>query len=276
MRVAIVGAGKLGRALARAIGATRHSVRLVPARRRARARFDEALVILAVRDAGIGALAAELAASGRVGRASAVVHLAGAFGPELLSPLAGRCAGVAQAHPMLAFASARFSPELGGGHLLLEGDARAVERAGAIGRAIGLVPRRWKAVDRALYHAAGGLVADGSAAIAAAGARLLVLAGASEREAPKVLGPLLRSVGENVERLGFPAALTGPIRRGDVSTVALHLETMRHGARDLLPVYAALAELQVELAARIGEAAPADLRRIRRLLGRRRGGGTRG
>jgi predicted short-subunit dehydrogenase-like oxidoreductase (DUF2520 family) len=135
-----------------------------------------------------------------------------------------------------------------------------------------MVPRRWKGVDRALYHAAGGLVANGSAAIAAAGARLLVLAGASERDAPRVLGPLLRSVAENVERLGFPGALTGPVRRGDATTVALHLGKIRAKAPDLLPVYRALAELQLGLAARIGEADARDLRQIQRLLGASRRG----
>jgi predicted short-subunit dehydrogenase-like oxidoreductase (DUF2520 family) len=272
VKVAIVGAGKVGNALAGAIRATRHSVRLVPARRLSRARFDEALVMLAVRDAAISALAAELTARDAIARTSAVVHLAGAFGPELLAPLAGRCAGVAQAHPMLSFASRRFVPELGGAHLLVGGDAAAVRRASALGRAIGMVPRRWKAVDRALYHAAGGLVANGSAAIAAAGARLLVLAGASERDAARVLGPLLRSVGQNIERVGLPRALTGPIRRGDAATVALHVGKIRSSAPDLLPIHAALAELQLELAARIGEAAPRELREIQRLvrLGRSR------
>ncbi len=266
MKIAILGAGKLGRALSRALAKTRHSVRLVPAGRSEKARFDEALLVIAVRDPAIFGLAERLAQSRKVGKSTAVVHLAGASGPELLTPLSGLCAGIGQAHPMLAFASPRFSPTLRGAHLLIEGDAVAVRRASTMGRAVGLVPRRWKAVDRALYHAAGGLVANGSAAIAAAGARLLALAGAPEADAARVLGPLLRSVAENVEHLGFPDALTGPIRRGDVRTVEAHLAGIRRRAPDLLPVFSALARLQIDLAARIAEASEKELRAIGRLL----------
>ena len=70
-------------------------------------------------------------------------------------------------------------------------------------------------LDEVGYHAAAGLVANGAAALAAVGVELLVVSGVPRKEAPKMLGPLLRSVAENVEALGFPDALTGPIRRGD-------------------------------------------------------------
>ena len=47
----------------------------------------------------------------------------------------------------------------------------------------------------------------------AIGAELLAVSGVPRADAPKMLGPLLRSVAENVEALGFPDALTGPVRR---------------------------------------------------------------
>lgn len=269
MKVAILGAGKVGTAFARALGQTRHSVRLVAARRAGRARFDEALLLLAVRDTALSDLAAELAAGARVGAGTAVVHLAGARGPEVLAALAPVCAGVGQAHPMLSFASRRAPPALRGGHLLVSGDALAVQRASTVGRALGLVPRRWRRVDRALYHAAGGLVANGAAALAAAGARLLRQAGAPERDIARVLGPLLASVAHNVEQLGLPGALTGPIRRGDSATVALHLRRIVEQAPEVAPVYRELARLQLELARTLGDASASELDRVARVVSRR-------
>jgi predicted short-subunit dehydrogenase-like oxidoreductase (DUF2520 family) len=267
MKVAIVGAGKVGRALYGALKRTRHEPRLIPGRRAVRTRFDDALLMLCVRDSAIARVAQELASSGHIGKTTAVVHVAGAFGPELLSPLAGRCAGVGQAHPMLSFASPRFAPALRGAHLLIEGDPKAVDRAARIGRALGMTPRSWKHLDRALYHAAGGLVANGSAALAAAGARLLELAGAPAGEGAQVLAPLLRSVAENLERLGLPAALTGPIRRGDAATVSAHRRGIAARAPELLPIYVALAQLQLELAREIGEASASELDAVARQIG---------
>ncbi len=263
MNVAIVGAGKVGRALSRALRASRVEVRLVPARALGRKRFDESLVILSVRDPEIGSVAAELARSARIGRKSAVLHMAGAIGPDVLDPLRGLAAGVAQAHPMIAFASQRWTPPLAGGHLLLRGDAIAVRRGRALARSLGMTARSWGELDLALYHAAGGLVANGAAALAAAGARLLERAGAPRGEAPGVLGPLLRSVADNVERLGFPGALTGPIRRGDSAAVRAHLDRLVAKAPELVSLYGALAALQVELSAEIGEATPRDLDQVR-------------
>lgn len=266
MKVAILGAGKVGRAFARALRARRAPVRLVPLRRSARARFDEDLLLVAVRDPEIPRVARSLATGARVSRTVAVLHLAGGVGPEALEPLRGCVAGVGQAHPMLSFASLRFSPDFAGAHLLLRGDAAAVARGRALGQSLGFVPRSWSKVDLALYHAAAGLVANGAAALAAAGARLLERAGAPAAEAPQVLAPLLASVADNVHRLGFPQSLTGPIRRGDAAAVGAHLERLRVRAPELLPLYGAIAEVQLALAREIGEASDQDLARVRRAI----------
>jgi predicted short-subunit dehydrogenase-like oxidoreductase (DUF2520 family) len=52
----------------------------------------------------------------------------------------------------------------------------------------------------------------------------------------------------NVERLGIPAALTGPIARGDAATVAGHVAALRARAPELLPLYRLLARATLPLA----------------------------
>ncbi len=269
MNITILGAGKVGRGLARALAATPHRVRLLKARRAPSEPIRDALLVLAVRDGQITDKAIELAAGGWVSRRTAVVHVAGAVGTDALAPLRKRCAGVGQAHPMVSFASPRRTPELRGALLLVAGDERAVSRASRMGKAVGMVPRAWR-VDRALYHVAGGIVANGAVALSAAGAELLARAGAPPDEALAVLGPLLRSVADNLAELGLPDALSGPVRRGDAKTVAGHVAALRRSAPELLPLYRESAKIQMKLAEALGDADPAALAAVARALKSRR------
>jgi predicted short-subunit dehydrogenase-like oxidoreductase (DUF2520 family) len=83
-----------------------------------------------------------------------------------------------------------------------------------------------------------------------------------------MLGPLLRSVAENVEKLGLPEALTGPVRRGDAAGVGKHLETLERIAPGLLPFYVAAAKVQLPLARVLGDAPPESFDAIEERLGR--------
>ena len=130
-----------------------------------------------------------------------------------------------------------------------------------------MVARHWTEVDRTLYHAAAGLVANGAAALADAGARLLELAGCPARDSARVLGPLLRSVAENVERLGLPEALTGPVRRGDAETVVRHIASIQRGASEILPLYRASVAAQLPMAEKLGDASDRALRNLARRVG---------
>ena len=274
-RVFVVGAGKVGTALTRQLRSRGSSVTLRAARRRLPrtidANFD--VVVLAVRESDLRPLAGRLV--GVVPRRAVVVHVAGALGTEPLEPLRGACAGVAQMHPLLSFASRRRSPNLEGATMHVQGDPVAVARARLLARVLGMKPRTIAKLDSALYHAAAGLVANGAAALCAVGAELLVRAGADRALVPRMLGPLLRSVADNLETLGFPGALTGPVRRGDLAGVERHLAVLRglHGKTPrALPLYIAVAEAQVPLARAIGDAPAATFRAIQKALQRERRG----
>ena len=267
MNVFIVGSGKVGRALTRALTAAGHSVRIVSARRSLPAVTEETdLVILAVRDGMLDVLARRLARAGSVPRRAAVIHVAGALGPDVLAPLRPFCGGVGQAHPLASFASTRRPPDLKGALLLVRGDPLALRRSRELGRALGMVARTWPAVDAASYHAAAALAAGGAVALLAAAASMLESAGAPRREAVTALAKLLGTSVGNVERLGLPAALTGPIRRGDASTVRRHLAAFRSQAAEIKDVYLATARLQLALARELGEVPAKDLEAVRDLL----------
>ena len=266
--VFVFGAGKVGKNLARALRATGLSVELRPAREGLPSKpIDAGFVIVAVRDGDVPKVAAGLAERGLVGHVpAAIVHCAGALGPEALAAARVGKARVAQMHPMISFASPDFLPSLERGQLHVDGDAAAVKAAKALGKRLGMTPRTIAGLDRVAYHAAAGLVANGAAALAAGGLELLERAGVERATATKMLGPLLRSVAENVERLGLPQALTGPVRRGDAGAVAKHLATIGRLAPHLSAFYAAAAVAQLPLARSLGEAPAENFDAIARTL----------
>jgi len=260
MRVFILGNGKVGRGLARGLRRAGWSVEVHPARAGLpRRRVTSPLLILAVRDSELARIAGALAAEGLVGKATACVHCSGALGPEALAAVRSASAGVAQMHPMISFADPDAPPGLARGNLHVSGDAIAVRRARAVGRALGMTARTIPGLDRVGYHAAAGLVANGAAALAALGALLLTRSGVNPADAPRLLGPLLRSVADNVETLGLPGALTGPIRRGDAAAVRKQLALISERLPEAVPLFIAAGRAQVPLARALPDASGAAL-----------------
>lgn len=255
LRIHIHGAGKVGRALAHALRWAGARVTLRPARAALPRKLTTDLVILAVRDRDLARTAAELAPI--VPENAVCVHVAGAVGPDVLEPLREVCAGVAQMHPMISFASKEFFPTLADGNVRVAGDPRAVRIAKKVATALGMTPRTLPQLDTVGYHAAAAFVANGAAALAAMGVEVLVASGVPRSEAPLLLGPLLRSVAENVGELGFPDALTGPVRRGDPSAIEKHAAILEERLPEALPLYRASGLAQLPLARALAEA-PSD------------------
>jgi predicted short-subunit dehydrogenase-like oxidoreductase (DUF2520 family) len=267
MKVFILGAGKVGRAFARKLAQAGDDVTLRPARKGIpRTRVDAQVIVLSLRDRDLGPVAADLAGSGVVPRGAVVVHNAGALPSAALAALRPVCAGVAQMHPMISFASRTYFPTLTRGNCHIEGDPAAVKRARVLARHLGLTPRTFPKLDTIGYHAAAGLVANGGAALAALGAELLVKAGVARADAPKLLGPLLRSVADNVEALGFPDALTGPVRRGDAGAMERQMALLSDRLPQALPLFVAAAWAQIPLARALGDAPKASFDALEEVL----------
>jgi predicted short-subunit dehydrogenase-like oxidoreductase (DUF2520 family) len=272
LKIAFIGAGKVGAALAReARKAGARKVTLRAARAGIPKKpLDADLVVLCVRDRDLGPLAQALADARLVSPRAVCVHVAGALDAEVLAPLRAACAGVAQMHPMISFADKRTPPTLAGGHVHIKGDAPAEKRARTFARAIGMTPRTFAKLDTVGYHAAAAFVANGAAALAALGARILTGAGVPEGVAPAMLDPLLRSVAENVGALGFPNCLTGPVRRGDAAAIEKHFRVLADRVPEAVPLYVESGLAQVPMARTIGDAPPKGFDDIERVLREKR------
>jgi predicted short-subunit dehydrogenase-like oxidoreductase (DUF2520 family) len=257
----------VGRALAAALRRTGTPVALRPARKGVpTTRIDANIIILALRDRQLLPVAADLASSGVVPRNAVVVHNAGSLPADALEPLRGVCAGIAQMHPMISFASPRFFPTLAHGHVHVKGEPKAEAKARSLAKKLGMTPRTFARLDTVGYHAAAGLVANGAAALAAMGVELLAASGVPRADAPKMLGPLLRSVAENVEALGFPDALTGPVRRGDAGAIERQLALLAGRLPEALPLFIASGLAQIPLAKKLGDAPKQQVEEVAAVL----------
>ena len=91
---------------------------------------------------------------------------------------------------------------------------------------LGAGPIRITAEHRALYHAASALVSNGTVGLMAVAAEMWAALGIERDEAVRALTPLLQGTVRNIESLGIPAALTGPVVRGDLGTIQRHIEAI--------------------------------------------------
>jgi predicted short-subunit dehydrogenase-like oxidoreductase (DUF2520 family) len=264
VKVCILGRGKLGTALMRGLALA--GVDTVQQRGRPpwRSLALADVYLLAVPDASLHDLAKALGP--RLPRGVSVLHCAGARSPEELAPLRVHGVHVGALHPLLSFADRRHPPSLQGATFVAQGDPVALRRAR---RLVACVKGHWLPTT-ALgpgYHAAAALVANGGVALASAGLEVMLALGLPRRQALRGLAGLLRSVANNLEQVGLPGALTGPVARGDAPTVAAHLAALRALAPVSASTYASVQPLILAAALQAG-LPPADARRMRALLAR--------
>jgi predicted short-subunit dehydrogenase-like oxidoreductase (DUF2520 family) len=238
MKIAIVGRGRVGSALRRSLEHHgTHDVTTMGRKLDLAALRDSDVVILAVSDDAIESIAEKIA--GELKPRTTVLHCAGARGIDELDTCATRGAHVGVMHPLVSFPSTRRHPRLEGKTFVVHGSPRALTMSRQIGRACGARVITAETANP-VYHAAAALAANGAVALAFVAVRLLEGLGIAKRDAERSIGGLLESVGENVQSIGVPDALTGPVARGDASTVDRHRKALRRVDRGALSAYDAL------------------------------------
>ena len=155
--------------------------------------------------------------------------------------------------------------DLGGTPFGIEADAPLREDLEAMARALGGRPIRLRAEDRPLYHASAVAVCGLLTALVSLSADLWS-GFASPKEGLQALLPLVRGTLESLERDGLPTALTGPLTRGDQTTVASHLGALEAASPALLPIYCHLALAALPLARAKGGLSPAGGAALERSL----------
>jgi len=269
MKVAVIGAGTLGTAIAVLLEQAGHRIVGISGRAETRDRASTHLPSAPFLEPAEAAAAAELvmigtpddmieptvealAAAAAVGPETSVAHLSGSLGLDVLEPAAEAGARILAIHPLQTF------PDVSSALERLPGCSMAITAKDDEGYLLGErlagdlhgVPFRLSDELRPLYHAAAVFASNYLVTASAIAESLFAAAGVPDPA--QAMGPLQRATLENVERLGPARALTGPAVRGDAGTIRRNLEGLARHAPDLVTSYVAMARATLDLAERSG------------------------
>jgi len=282
-RVGVIGAGRVGAVLAAGLRAAGHTVIAaagesdasrrraadllpgVPLRKPSDVARDSDLLLLTVPDDMLPNVVTMLAASGAIHQGQVVAHTSGRHGLAVLAPAAEVGARVIALHPAMTFTgTATDLDRLHGCVFGLTADPGERDLAEALvadlgGRAT-WVPEEM----RTLYHA--GLAHGANHLVTLVSEAMGLLTAAGVDDPAGTLRPLLDAALDNALEHG-DAALTGPIVRGDVQTVAAHLADISSQAPDTLASYVAMAWATLDRAVTDGRLLPLRALKIAETLG---------
>jgi predicted short-subunit dehydrogenase-like oxidoreductase (DUF2520 family) len=222
--ILIVGAGRLGKALALRLTEAGYTVTKIASRcSRLPGRLATDIVWFCVPDGEIARAAKNYSKLNWDGKAA--FHSSGVLSSDALDRLRKAGAVVASVHPLMTFVAGS-APELFGVPFAIEGDERAIGVARRVVRDLGgaafVIEKRAKVA----YHAFATMICPLLVALLAASERVAGLAGIGRQQARRRMAPIIRQTLLNYERLGPTGAFSGPIVRGDVETIREHLNAI--------------------------------------------------
>lgn len=251
--VAIIGPGRLGTGLARALVSGGWNVVVLGRNVQAEWRSHlagRALVLIAVPDDSISEVATALAAAGAIGRDQVVLHTSGARDRGVLKTLEGQAKGLGSFAPVQTVADPATAAErLRGAFVVLEGDESAIAMGRILAEQLQMQRVELSAEAKVAYHAGAVIVANLGVALEAMAERVASGGGVPPEVAAEIYLPLWQGMVDNLTAMGTEGSLTGPARRGDVETVVRHLAVLRGSERE---AYLALSREALRLAERAG------------------------
>jgi pantoate--beta-alanine ligase len=265
IRVAVIGPGRVGTALALALPRSTYQVTAVAGRGQpaldsfiarlpettikplTKVAADADLVLVCVPDDALAQVVQAVADAGGVRAAHRWVHMSGGYGTEVLEPARLAGAAVAACHPAMTF------PDPDHGLQRLPGAAWAVtadseddlDWARALVNDLGGCPVTVPSHVRTRYQAGLAMGSNATVATVTLARDLLLDAGISDPNA--FLGPLATASAAGAAERGA-AALTGPVRRGDAGMIRRHLDELRAVRPDAVEPYEALSRLMLRYA----------------------------
>jgi predicted short-subunit dehydrogenase-like oxidoreductase (DUF2520 family) len=264
LKLGFIGAGTVGTALAVRLNSKGYPVIAVSSRSRTSAQklagavngcrafnnnqavADNAeLVFITTPDDAIAPVVSQI----RWHRGQSVVHCSGADSTDILQPAKELGAQVGAFHPLQTFASAQKAIEnIPGSTFALEAEEPLLNTLKDMATALDGHWVELKASDKVLYHAAAVIACNYMVTLVKLATDLWQTFNVPPPKATKALLPLLRGTLNNIETIGIPQCLTGPIARGDIGTINKHLDALNQTAPHLLSTYRELGQQTIPIA----------------------------
>jgi predicted short-subunit dehydrogenase-like oxidoreductase (DUF2520 family) len=221
------------------------------------------LVFITTPDDAIAQVAAELVWH----PGQSVVHCSGADSLGSLEPARQAGAQTGGFHPLQTFASVTHAVEnLPGSTFGIEAEGELFDLLEQMASALECSSVKLRAKDKVLYHAAAVLACNYLVTLAKMATDLWEGFDVSTPEATRALMPLLRGTLNNIENVGLPDCLTGPVARGDLGTIRKHLAALELSAPALLPAYREIGLQTVPIALAKGKIDDARAEEMKQLL----------
>lgn len=285
-RIALVGAGAAGSALLLALHQAGYPIAGIASRTLKSAQSCAALtgnppasidpapvvvnadiIILATPDGQIEQVCQAIADQGVIRPGQLFLHLSGALTTSALGAACRKGAEVLALHPIQALADpVKGAQLLSGSWFCLEGSAPAITQGEALVKALQGQTLVVPADKKALYHAALCVASNYLVTLESIAVALLEQIGIERSDGLKAILPLITGSVENLAHSGLPNALTGPISRGDTTTIARHIDSLREIQPDYQAIYRMLGNETVKLALEKGGLDQEDEEQIRLLL----------
>lgn len=171
-------------------------------------------------------------------KSQSVVHCSGSDSLDVLEKVRNDGAQVGAFHPLQTFASVAYAIQnFPGTTFALEAEGQLLDILKGMAGALGGQYVVLKPGDKVLYHAAAVIACNYTVSLMKMATDLWRLFGVSTTESIRALVPLLRGTVNNIENVGLPDCLTGPIARGDTGTISKHLVALGERAPALVPIY---------------------------------------
>jgi predicted short-subunit dehydrogenase-like oxidoreductase (DUF2520 family) len=182
------------------------------------------------------------------------VHCSGAHSTDILEPAKTYGASTGGFHPLQTFADVEQAfNNLPGSTFAIEaeGTLQTILKEVAISLKGEIV--LLKAEDKAVYHAAAVFASNYLVTLVKMATDLWSDFGVSRQQSIKALLPLMRGTLQNIQNVGLPDCLTGPIARGDFGTINKHLDTLKKENLDIANVYKVLGLATIPIALEKGK-----------------------
>ena len=286
LKVAIIGAGTVGTAIGYLLKQHGYTIvgiasRTLHSAQRARDFIGEGkastdpsaiakkaeIIFLTTSDSAIEEVCKELSSQRSLHAGTIVFHMSGALPSSILASARDIGAHVASIHPLQSLADVKEAiKNLPYSYFCIEGDEDALSIAREIIQALKGKGITLHVDKKPLYHAGASVVSNFLVATVGFGMELYRAAGIDSKDSLNSLMPLIKGTVKNIEAIGIPSALTGPISRGDYDIVESHLKAISVEMPETVRLYSELGKYTVKIARAKGTIKENDAEKINALF----------